>query len=953
MTFKASGFAPLAFVVLLAICFSATVMAQEMGPEGAQYANTSKVVVSKEDAAGLTAAEKLKARQVIDYPDRKVLIVNETEMDALPADARDDLQVQDEWNKIYLRDRVIDTTEPIPSVPEVLSAPPTTGDQLFMIQFAGPIKDEWLDECKEQGKVEFITYIPNNAYLVWTDGPTVEKLKTLSETRPFLQWMGEFHPAYRIHPHVRSMAVTEPGEDMEVTVQFFSHDGVDASVSAVKSKATKVLRDVWTVGPYKNITIVVSPDELNGIAAMPDVVNIEPWIEPKLLGERQDQILANQLDGTGSQPVGPGYLAWLNGLGFNNTFNFAVNVTDSGLDRGQTTAANLHPDFLDVTNNSRVVYVQQVSGSTIDNTAAANVDTDGHGTINHAIVGGFNDTSGNPSFEDGDGFQYGLGLAPFVRLGSSRIFNPGFSFPNHTELTNAAYANGARISSNSWGNRFGTGNYDTTSQEYDRLVRDARPASASGGGQPGNQEMVIVWAAGNRGSGPSTLGDTGATAKNTLVVGASENFNQAGTDGCGLTNAGADDAMDIIGFSSRGPTEDDRVKPDIMAPGTHIFGAASQDPNYNAEGVCSAAANQPGDGDSEGADYFPTGQTLYTWSSGTSHSTPAVAGGAALLRQWFLNQGGPAPSPAMTKAYLMNSATWMTGDNANDTLPSNSQGMGRMNLERAFDTVPRILTDQTHTFDTTGEVYTVTGTIVDSADPFRVTLAWTDAPGPTFGNSWVNDLDLEVTIDDGTGPALYRGNNFNDNESQPGGAADPRDNVESVWFPIGTTGSFSVTVRASNIAGDGVPNVGDGTDQDFALVVYNAQAGVIPGQLSISLLLDPDVELGEGDTTTARATVTRNGSPESGKTVTFSTADPSLATVFPTSAVTDANGEATTTVSGESSSQATTTVTAQVNGLSASVPVRVPDLSLIGIVILAGFIVLFGVFRRRLIASKR
>jgi hypothetical protein len=571
------------------------------------------------------------------------------------------------------------------------------------------------------------------------------------------------------------------------------------------------------------------------------------------------------------------------------------------------------------------------------------VDTDGHGTINHAIIGGFNNTpdppGGGTDFEDAAGFQYGLGIAPFVRLGSSRIFNPGFTFPDHTELTNAAYANGATISSNSWGSRPGTGDYDATSQEYDRLVRDARPATASDGGQPGNQQMVIVWAAGNSGSGASTLGDTGATAKNTLVVGASENFNQAGTDGCGVTNNGADDARDVIDFSSRGPTTGNRVKPDIMAPGTHIYGATSQDPGYTGGGVCDP--------------FRPPGQTLYAWSSGTSHSTPAVAGGAALVRQWFLNQGQIAPSPAMTKAYLMNSATWMTGTGANDTLPSNAQGMGRMNLERAFDAVPRILIDQTQIFDTTGEVHTVTGTIVDGAEPFRVTLAWTDAPGPTFGNAWINNLDLEVTVNDGTGPVLYRGNNFNNDQSQPGGATDPRNNVENVWLPPGATGNFSVTVRASNIAGDGIPNMGDNTDQDFALVIYNAQAGVIPGQLNISVVLDPDVQLGAGDTTTVRATVTRNGTPEQGKTVTFGTADPSLATVSPTSAVTDANGQATSTVRGETSSQATTTVTAQVNGVSASTPVRVPDVSLIGVLILLIAIVLFGALRKRPLSMKR
>jgi hypothetical protein len=929
--------------LLVAIVFSSVAMAQTEKPPSVKYSHTHKIVVFKTDEAAMKAAGALKALQWIDYPDRRVLIVKDAETKAISRNTMEKVVVQDDFNKIFLRDRIIDTTKPIPPVPEVLRSVPIPGKQLFLIQFAGPIKQEWLNEVGNQGEVDFIAYVPSNAYLIWTDGPNYQRLQMLAASRPYLQWTGAFHPAYRIHPGLKAMTVGASQEDTKVTVQFFNHEGVETSVKAVKSKAKKILRDTWLVGPYHNIIVVISPDDLNSIAVLTDVVNIEPWIEPELFGERQGQILADQLNTAGSQPSGPGYLTWLNGLGFNTTFNFVVNISDSGLDRGRTTAADLHPDFLDASANSRVAYVQEVRGTTVDNNAANNIDTGGHGTINHAIVGGFNNTPDTPGsgtdFEDSAGFQYGLGIAPFVRLGSSRIFNPSFTFPDHTELTNAAYANGARISSNSWGSSIGTGVYDATSQEYDALVRDARPASASDGGQAGNQEMVIVWAAGNRGSGASTLGDTGATSKNTLVVGASENFNQAGTDGCGVANSGADDARDVIGFSSRGSTADNRVKPDIMAPGTHIYGAASQNMGYSGSGVCDQ--------------YRPAGQTLYAWSSGTSHSTPAVAGAAALLRQWFLNQGNSVPSPAMTKAYMMNTATWMTGNGANDTLPSNNQGMGRLNLERSFNAAPRHLADQTLIFDNTGETYVVNGSIIDTAQPFRVTLAWTDAPGSTVGNTWVNNLDLEVTVDNGGGAVLYRGNNFNNDQSQPGGEADGRNNVESVWLPAGTTGNFTVTVRASNIAGDGVPNSGDGTDQDFALVVYNAQAGPITPGLAITVALDPDKKLSQGETTTVRATVTSAGVPQPGKTVNFSTVDSNLATVSPASSITDANGQAQATVRGESTFDATTTVTAESNGVSASTPVKVPDLSLVGVILLAAFLLAGGLRRKRCISERR
>jgi Viral BACON domain len=143
-----------------------------------------------------------------------------------------------------------------------------------------------------------------------------------------------------------------------------------------------------------------------------------------------------------------------------------------------------------------------------------------------------------------------------------------------------------------------------------------------------------------------------------------------------------------------------------------------------------------------------------------------------------------------------------------------------MNLGRAFDETPRLLADQTHTFGSSGETHQVTGFIATANQPLRVTLVWSDAPGSVTGDPWVNDLDLEVTVNGQT----YLGNVFSGASSTTGGTADVRNNVESVFLPPGVTGSFTVTVRATNIAGDGVPGDDDPTDQDFALVIYNANS---------------------------------------------------------------------------------------------------------------------------------
>ena len=682
------------------------------------------------------------------------------------------------------------------TIPADLRSPvePPRDDErrLEIVQFSGPIKDAWVESLRATGAF-VVSYVPNNAYVVVVDGAAHAALVQLRD-KPYVLGISGYQPAFKLRPALRGPGLVYTNV-YDVIVQVIADEQGEAFADDLELKALAVLAPREYVLDYINVTVKLDGANVNELAHDSHVFAVEPRLVPRLFDEAQGQIMANQLNAGGTQPTGPGYLAWLQGLGFpgpSNPFAFSVDVHDDGVDRGSTTDVNNEFKVDGLSGGaSRVTYNNNYSGDPLADGRA------GHGNLNASIIGGYNNTAGS-AFEDASGYQYGLGIAPWVRIGNSKVFaNSGagvFNQPTATRMANA-YNAGARISSNSWGYTSGN-NYNADTQSHDASVRDALSGTA------GNQELAIVFAAGNSGSGAGTVHPPG-TGKNVLTVGASENFRQTGTDGCGIGNTGANSAMDIISFSGRGPTSDQRKKPEIVAPGTHVEGAASRATGYDGTGVC----NQ----------YWPTGQTLYAWSSGTSHSTPAVSGFCALIRQFYLNNGLTAPSPAMLKAEVVASASYMNGVGANDTLWSNNQGFGRTNMALTFDSAARIRLDQTQTLGATGATFTQNGTVSNTGLPFRVVLAWTDAPGPTTGNAYVNNLDLEVTVN-GT---LYRGNVFTGASSVTGGTADVRNNTESVFLPAGTSGSFSIVVRGTNVAGDGVPGNGDTTDQDFALLVYN------------------------------------------------------------------------------------------------------------------------------------
>ncbi len=716
---------------------------------------------------------------------------------------------------------------------QLIARPDSVSKRLHIVQFQGPVQASWYAALEQTG-VQIVDFVPDFAYLVYADAQSFVALQQMVRSLPAdpsrntadlaVQWDGEFDSRLKIDRQIYALESKGLRPDF-YGVQLVGDATANAATLGLLQQISGSDLRTWTHRHYLNVEVKAPFGALSQIAARSDVLSIQAGFNPELHDERQNTILANRLtnSGTNTVPIAPtepggiAYLDWLAERGFTqaqfDASNFTVDVSDSGLDNGTQQPNHfalwkagdpgtpVDPLRSLVTYNKR-----EGTAAAADLTGCGGV---GHGTWTSHTVSG-NVASQARTFPHGDGnFHFGGGVAPFVRVGNSVFFSNagGFTNPNFANTISNSYSNagtnigGARIGNNSWGAAV-SGAYNADAQAYDALVRDAQPAGSSFPAD-GSQQIVLMFSAGNSGPGATTIGAPG-TGKNVITVGGSQNVRP------GVGDAVNADAM--YNSSSRGPTADGRNKPDIIAPATNIAGGVVMADRLTAapgnNNTCFTGGFLP---------TTPVQQRFYRTGNGTSFSGPAVAGGGALLRQWFINQGWDVPSPAMTKAWLSNSASFMSV--LTDNLPSNNQGMGRMNLERAFDAVPRTRRDQLteDRFSATGQLRSFRGTISDSTKPMRISLAWTDAPGPTTGATLVNNLDLRVSV----GGTTYLGNRFTQGASVAGGNADVRNNLESVFLPAGVSGNFNVTVLASNVALAADPSVA-GLNQDFALLAYNA-----------------------------------------------------------------------------------------------------------------------------------
>ncbi len=402
------------------------------------------------------------------------------------------------------------------------------------------------------------------------------------------------------------------------------------------------------------------------------------------------------------------------------------------------------------------------------------------------------------------------GLAWQARLVINNVINGGLT--EISDMMRWGIQQGASISANSWG--LGgiievTTNYDATAVGADVAVRDADP------GEAGNQELTMVFSAGNGGPVPSSV-ITPATSKNSITAGATQNLR------CGSYVPPYEDGPDIdrvLELSSRGPSQG-RIKPDVVAPGADVLSTQSGD----------FEASAPWDQDWTGESY--------TLGTGTSMSCPLVTGAAALFHEAYYRDHALLPSPALTKAALINAARDLGR-------PREEQGWGRIDIGRTINGPPggrSNLIEQNHTLRT-GDRMTFDCLVFSELPGLRITLVWTDVPGEADADHpLVNDLDLLVTAPDGT---VYRGNQIDGAWSiaDPPSVSDYDNNVENVFIETPAAGTWSIEVIAVNIPE--FPNELDG--QDFALVYSGDAAPCIepppPTGVTATAIADNRIEI--------------------------------------------------------------------------------------------------------------
>lgn len=235
--------------------------------------------------------------------------------------------------------------------------------------------------------------------------------------------------------------------------------------------------------------------------------------------------------------------------------------------------------------------------------------------------------------------------------------------------------------------------------------------------------------------------------------------------------------------SSRGPSDDGRIKPDISAVGMNVFSSHGSTP------------------------------TSYGFNSGTSMASPNVAGTLLLLQQYYTSL---YPLNFMRSATLKGLVLHTADEAGSHPGPDITYGWGLLNARAAAETITEIGNGSIMEENNLANGATYSKTVVASSGPLIATICWTDSAGAPAGYDnnplprLVRDLDIRITSG---GVTYYPWKLDSSNYSGPAIQGDNiRDNVEKIEISSPIQGqSYEITVTHKG----SLPIQG----QDYSLIV--------------------------------------------------------------------------------------------------------------------------------------
>jgi len=630
---------------------------------------------------------------------------------------------------------VFDTRLGEPTLPAKLRIDSYHDAGYYLIQVDGPVYSDYLDQIKELG-IDVVGYIPKYALITYA---TPEQIN-LTNLKPFVRWVGIFQPAYKLQSEIMNGEGT-----VRVTIQLFPNENTYSIASIIQSLGFDVV-EIIDHKLCKTIDATVDLTRIDEIARITGVQWIQLWTEPTLANSNCQWV--TQTGWRSSVPPDPGARRiWFSGIMGSGV---VLSTSDTGIHTAHyqyydaaypITAPGVFP------NHRKVVGYKVYSGAAFGDVGGGGY---WHGTHTNCTMAG-NDTTLGTSTYDGMAKQARIYFCDIGNASGGLVVQPNLTPMYDTIYLGRGLGYNILQHSGSWGWGNSSGTYLTQDASTDAYIY-AHP------------NFLNLYAAGNE-YNATTIRNPGI-AKNVITVGATQN----GTS----SNA-------IASFSSRGPTQDNRYKPNVMAPGDVL---------YSAQG----------------------GTTNSYWSmSGTSMATPATNGSVGLIRHYLLagfypsGSANPADSIKYQSAALLRAMAIVSCDPniGSYVIPDYNIGWGRIDVDSVLylsgDTRKLIIKDDTIGVGTGQSVIDSFG-VISSTMPLRVTVAWTDTAAAANANpTLINDLNVTLTAPGGT---YYRGNIYSGGQSQANPSTWDNRNVEEC-FRVNSpaTGTWRLT-----IAGQTVPN---------------------------------------------------------------------------------------------------------------------------------------------------